>query len=107
VVLANHFGRSPAWCSAAFNDVAVYLWTTFQGLFEWHPLLNYERMAFHAEAISDLLHSREGDEPPGYVAREESAVFWGFIDGIIRGFCRPTGYDQHCFAYSSHKKDTG
>jgi hypothetical protein len=94
VVLADHFGRSPAWCSAVFNDVAIHLWTTFRGLLEWHPLLNYKQIALYTEAISDLLESRDGDEPLGYIAREESAIFWGFIDGTFRGFYRPIGYEQ-------------
>ena len=29
VAIADHFGRSPSWCSAVFNDVAIHLWTTF------------------------------------------------------------------------------
>jgi hypothetical protein len=33
-VIADHFGRSPSWCSMVFNDVAVHLWTTFCGLLE-------------------------------------------------------------------------
>jgi hypothetical protein len=89
------------------SDVAVHLWKTFGGLLEWHPLLNYNRMALCTEAISDLLESRDGNEPPGYVAGEESAVFWGFVDGTFRGFCRPTGYEQQRAADSGHKKDTG
>jgi hypothetical protein len=58
-----------------FNDVAVHLWTTFRGLLEWHPLLNYERMALYAEAVSDLLEAQDGDEPPRFIAREGSALF--------------------------------
>jgi len=106
-VIADHFGRSPSWCSAVFNDVAVHLWTTFRGLLEWHPLLNYERMALFAEAISDLLEAVDGEEATGFVAGEGSAVFWGFVDGTFRGFCRPTGYEQQRSAYSGHKKDHG
>jgi hypothetical protein len=81
VVIADHLGCSPAWCSAVFNDVAVHLWTTFQGLLEWHLLLNYERISLYAEAISDLLQSQDGNEPLEYVAEEESAVFLGFVQG--------------------------
>jgi hypothetical protein len=60
-------------------------------------------MALYAEAISDLLESRDGDEPIGYAAGEGSAIFWGFIDGTFRGFCRPTGYEQQRSAYSGQK----
>jgi hypothetical protein len=74
-VLVDRFGRSPAWCSYVFNDVAVHLWTTSRGLLEWHPLLNYERMALYAEAVSDLLEARDGDEPLGFTAGEGSALF--------------------------------
>ena len=94
LVIADHFGRSPAWCSTVFNDVAIHIFTKFRGILEWHPLLNYQRMARFAEAISDLLESRDGQEPPGFVAGEESALFWGFVDGTFRGFCRPTAYEQ-------------
>lgn len=92
-VLVDRFGRSPTWCSYVFNDVAIHLWKTFRNLLEWHPLLNYERMALYAEAVSDLLEVRDGSEPPRFVAGEGSALFWGFIDGTFRGFCRPTGYE--------------
>jgi hypothetical protein len=92
-VTCDIIGCSPAWCSAVFNDVTVHLWTTFQSFLEWHLLLDYERMALYAEAISDLLESRDGHEPPGYVAGEESAVFWGFVNRTFLGFCRPTGYE--------------
>jgi hypothetical protein len=106
-VIANRFGRSPSWCSSVSNDVAVHLWKTFRGLLEWHPLLNYNRVALYAEAISELLESRDGNETPEYVAGEESAVFWGFVDGAFRGFCRPAGYEQERAADSGHKRDTG
>jgi hypothetical protein len=69
--LAVHLHGVPV----VFNDVAVHLWTTFQGLLEWHLLLNYERMALFAEAISDLLEAVDGEETAGFVTREESAVF--------------------------------
>jgi hypothetical protein len=36
-------------------------------------------MALFAEAISDLLEAVDGEEVTGFVAREESAVFWGFV----------------------------
>jgi hypothetical protein len=75
VVIANHFGRSPSWCSSIFNDVAIHLWTTFYGILEWHPLLTYKRMALYVEAVSDLLESRDGNEPLGFIAREGSAIF--------------------------------
>ena len=87
VAITDHFGWSPSWCSAVFNNVAIHLWTTFQGILEWHPLITYKRMALFAEAISDLIESRDGLKPPGYLAGEESAVVWGFIDGTFRGFC--------------------
>jgi hypothetical protein len=38
------------------------------GILEWHPQLTYERMAHFAEAISDLIESRDSSKPPGYVA---------------------------------------
>ena len=107
MVIADHFNCSPSWCSLVFNDVAVHLWTTFRGILEWHPLLNYEKMAHYAEAISDLIESRDGCEPPGFVTGEGSAVFWGFVDGTFWGFCRPTGYEQQRSTYSGHKKDNG
>jgi hypothetical protein len=107
VVIADHCGRSSSWCSAVFNDLATYLFTKFRGILEWHPLLNYERMARFAEAISDIVESRDSSEPLGYTAGEGSAIVWGFVDGTFRGFCRPTGYEQQRSAYSGHKKDTG
>jgi len=64
-------------------------------------------MSHYAEAISNLLEARGGGDPPGYMAGDGSALFWGFIDGTFRGFCRPTGYEQQRSAYSGHKKDTG
>jgi hypothetical protein len=75
LVIADHFGRSSAWCLAIFNDVATHIFTKFLGILEWHRLLNYQRMARFAEAISDLLKSRDGQEPPGLVAGEGSALF--------------------------------
>ena len=78
-----------------------------QGILEWHPSITYEQMALFAEAISDLIESRDGLKPPGYLAGEESAVVWGFINGTFRGFCRPLGYEQQCSAYSGHKKEHG
>jgi hypothetical protein len=74
LVIADHFRRSPAWYSTVFNDVATHIYTKFCGILEWHLLLNYERIAWFAEAISDLLEARDGDKPLGYVAGEESAV---------------------------------
>ena len=64
-------------------------------------------MALYAEAISDLLESVDGGEAAGFAAGKESAVFWGFVDGTFRGFCRPTGYEQQRSAYSGHKKEHG
>jgi hypothetical protein len=43
-------------------------------MLEWHPLLTYERIARSVEAISDLLESRNGDEPLGFSAGEGSAI---------------------------------
>jgi hypothetical protein len=62
-------------CSAVLNNVAIHLWTTFYGLLEWHPLLNYKRIALYAEAMFNLLESVDGGEAAGFAAREESAVF--------------------------------
>ena len=44
-------------------------------------------MALFAEAISDLIELRDGLEPPGYLAGEESTVVWGFVNGTFQGFC--------------------
>jgi hypothetical protein len=75
LVIADHFGCSPAWCSAVFNNVAIYIFTKFCRILKWHPLLNYQQMACFAEAISNLLKSRDGQEPLRFVAGEGSALF--------------------------------
>jgi hypothetical protein len=56
---------------------------TFHSILEWHLLLNYEQMLLFSEAISDLLESRDGNEPLGSVAGEGSAVIWTFVDGTF------------------------
>lgn len=75
VIIVDHFGHLPSRCSAVFNNVVAHLWGTFRGGSEWHPLLNYERIACFAEAISDLLELRNSREPKGFVAREGSVAF--------------------------------
>lgn len=48
LVIADHFGRSSTWYSAVQNNVAIRIFTKFRRILEWHPLLNYERMALFA-----------------------------------------------------------
>lgn len=64
-------------------------------------------MALFAEAVSDLVESRDGRELPGFVAGESSAMSWAVVDGIFRGFCHPMGYEQRRSASSGHKEDHG
>ncbi len=59
---------------------------------------------FADQAIFDLAESRDGSEPPGFVAGKGSAVILGFVNGTFRGFCRPSGYEQQRSDYSGHKR---
>jgi hypothetical protein len=91
--LAERFGKSPAWLSNVYNDIATHLAATFADVLRWRPALNnYHKLADFAKAI-------EQSGCPG------NGLIWGFIDGTFNKFCRPEEAQE--LVYSGHKKGWG
>jgi hypothetical protein len=89
--MSDKFGRSPAWISSVFNDVAQHLAKTFEQVLEWRQCLNsYRKLQQFAKAVRSA--------GCGYGV-------WGFIDGTFNAFCRPKETQKKY--YSGHKKEHG
>jgi hypothetical protein len=88
------FGHERAWLSIVFTDVVLSLFERFWKIFWNTNCLTPECLTRYCAAV------QANGEPSGLI--------WGFIDGTLKGICRPEKQTANQrFLYSGYKKKHG